>query len=63
MPAWAVSLLITILQKTGAINWLEGLAIKGGLEGIRDLRKLKTYPEYPGDPPSNTPNNLHVDQP
>jgi hypothetical protein len=46
-PAWLISLIITLLQKTGAINYLEGLAIKGGLKGLEELKKVKTVPEYP----------------
>lgn len=43
LPPWAISLIITVLQKTGAINWLDGLAIRGGLDGLAALKKVKTY--------------------
>ena len=62
MPAWLISLLVAVLQKTGAINWLEGVAIKAGLNGIQDLKKIKTYSaptDFPNPPPQETPNNLN----
>ena len=59
LPLWAIQIIITILQKTGFVNWLESLAMRGGLEGVHELKKLKTYPEYPGKddaPPTNQSN-------
>lgn len=55
LPPWAISLIITVLQKTGAINWLEGLAIRGGLDGLEALKKVKTY-SAPSDFPEQKSN-------
>lgn len=47
MPAWLVPLLIKLaiqfLEKTGAINEVEALVVRGYVAA----KNLKTYPEYP----------------
>lgn len=55
---YGVPILITILQKSGAINAAERL----GLKAIDKLENLKTYSEptdFPQAPPVPTDNNIN----
>ncbi len=53
MPAWLVAafikygvpLIISILQKTGAVNAAETFALKFATKTVEDLGNLKTYHE------------------
>jgi len=47
LPVWAIQLIVTVLQKTGAINWAEALLAKGIDRAVSHIETLKTYQEYP----------------
>lgn len=47
LPPWAITLLITVLQKTGAVNWAEALIAKGVETATAHIEKLKTYQQFP----------------
>lgn len=62
MPVWLIPLLIkygvpiviSILQKTGAINWAEKVALKAGLGVVEGVEKTRVYSapsDYPNAPP------------
>lgn len=61
MPVWLVPLLIkygipiviSILDKTGAINWAEKVALKAGyniVEGAEGLKRYSAPSDYPNAP-------------
>lgn len=55
IPAWAISLILTFLQKSGFDAWAEKMAIKLGWKILQDVTGLKTFhaPEdFPEAPPS-----------
>jgi hypothetical protein len=73
MPPWlfplllkyGVPLLITILQKTGAVNWAERLALKVGAKAVEAVEEIKAYQEYPADPKpptSKAEGNININQ-
>ena len=45
LPAWTITLIITVLRQLGLINWAEKLAFKAGVEIVEDVGELKTYHE------------------
>lgn len=47
LPAWAVELLIAVLQKTGLVSFAAALAAKGIVSAEQHIEKLKVYKEYP----------------
>lgn len=47
MPAWLVTLIVTVLQKTGLVNAAEALIVKGITNAEEHIKNLKTYQEYP----------------
>jgi hypothetical protein len=47
----AFNLLIIILQKTGVLTKVEAVAVKDGDNFLRVVEHMKTYAQYPGDPP------------
>lgn len=54
---YGIPFAISLLEKTGAINELESLAIKGFI----GAKNLNIYQEYPNPPPIQTNNNLKED--
>lgn len=46
---FGVPILIQILQKTGAANWAERVAIKFGSEVIESVENLQTTDEFPSE--------------
>ena len=47
LPAWAIELLVTVLQKTGLVTWAGAMAAKGIVSATQHIEKLKTFQQYP----------------
>lgn len=47
LPVWVIQLIVTVLQKTGAINWAEALLVKSINKAFDNIETLKTYQQYP----------------
>lgn len=45
MPVWALTVIVTILQKTGLVNWAEALLAKGIIATEKKLETLQTFHE------------------
>ena len=62
MPAWLITALLRFvlpvvidwLRKEGHFNSSEALIAKGATAIVSEVRDLKTYTEYPNDPPAPT---------
>ena len=62
MPAWLITALLKYvlpiviqwLQKEGYLDAGEALISKGAVAIVSEVRSLKTYDQYPGDPPAPT---------
>lgn len=47
LPPWALTLIITFLQKVGAVSWAESLIAKGIVAAQNHIENLRTYQQYP----------------
>lgn len=54
-PSFAISLVVSILQRTGEINALEANGIKVGSHVIKAVEAVKTYSE-----PNDFPKEVHA---